>query len=103
MSGTASGTIVLHVTPESAEGGPLALVRTGDIIQLDVPARRIELLVDDAVLEKRRSEFAPPEHPGGDRGYKKLFLDTVTQADRGCDFDFLVPKLVGVTPEGDGR
>jgi dihydroxy-acid dehydratase len=103
MSGTASGTIVLHVTPESAEGGPLALVRTGDIIELDVPNRRIELLVDEAVLEMRRSEFVPPTHASSDRGYKKLFLDTVLQADRGCDFDFLVPKPVGVVPEGDRK
>ncbi|WP_244470887.1 IlvD/Edd family dehydratase [Microvirga massiliensis] len=99
MSGTASGTIVLHITPESAEGGPLALVRTGDIIELDVPNRRIELLVEGAVLAKRRSEFTPPSHTGSDRGYKKLFLDTVLQADRGCDFDFLVPESVGVTPD----
>jgi dihydroxy-acid dehydratase len=101
MSGTASGTIVLHVTPEASEGGPLALVRTGDVIELDVPGRRIELLVEYAVLERRRSEFTPPEHPGSDRGYKKLFLDTVLQADRGCDFAFLVPKPSGVTPRGD--
>ncbi len=100
MSGTASGTIVLHVTPESAEGGPLALVRTGDIIELDVPNRRIELLVDEAVLQQRRADFVPPEHPGSDRGYKKLFLDTVLQADEGCDFDFLVPKQTGTTPQG---
>ena len=101
MSGTASGTIVLHVTPEASEGGPLALVRSGDVIELDVPGRRIELLVDNAVLERRRGEFSPPEHPDSDRGYKKLFLDTVLQADRGCDFGFLVPKPSGVTPRGD--
>ena len=94
---------VLHVTPEAAEGGPLGLVRTGDVIELDVPGRRIELLVEDAVLEERRRGFTPPAHPGSDRGYKKLFLDTVLQADRGCDFDFLVPRPNGITPAGERR
>ncbi len=90
MSGTAFGSIVLHVTPESALGGPLALVKTGDRIRLDVPARKLELLVSDAELEKRRKLWkAPRPRPEDDRGYRKLFLDTVTQADRGCDFDFL--------------
>ena len=94
MSGTAFGSIVLHVTPESALGGPLALVRNGDRIRLDVPARRIELLVSDEELAQRRAQWQPAaERPGDERGYRKLFLDTVTQADRGCDFDFLVPKV----------
>ncbi len=88
MSGTAAGTIVLHVTPEAAIGGPLAWVRTGDRIRLDVPVRRLELLVPDEELARRRAQHpvAPPTAP---RGYRKLFLDSVTQADRGVDFDFL--------------
>jgi dihydroxy-acid dehydratase len=90
MSGTAFGTIVLHITPESADGGPLALVRTGDRIRLDVPKRSIELLVDEAELKKRASGWkAPPPHDGSDRGYSWLFQQHVTQADEGCDFDFL--------------
>jgi dihydroxy-acid dehydratase len=91
MSGTAFGTIVLHVTPESAVGGPLALVRTGDTIRLDVEKRSIELLVDEAELDRRAAE--PLEaRPAPKRGYAKLFHDTVTQADRGCDFDFLAAE-----------
>ncbi|HVJ53523.1 MAG TPA: IlvD/Edd family dehydratase [Aliidongia sp.] len=92
MSGTAFGTIVLHVTPEAASGGPLGLVQTGDRIKLDVAARRIELLVDDAELERRRAAYQPPPPPpGSERGYAKLFQQTVLEADEGCDFDFLVP------------
>ncbi|HEY4999869.1 MAG TPA: IlvD/Edd family dehydratase [Usitatibacter sp.] len=88
MSGTAAGTIVLHVTPEAAIGGPLAWVQSGDRIRLDVAAREIALLVDDREMERRRS--AKPVHePRAQRGYLKLFLDTVTQADQGVDFDFL--------------
>ena len=90
MSGTAFGAIVLHVTPESAAGGPLALVKGGDRIRLDVPARKLELLVSDDELKVRRKAWKPPRPRKDDaRGYRKLFLDTVTQADRGCDFDFL--------------
>jgi dihydroxy-acid dehydratase len=96
MSGTAFGTIVLHVTPESAVGGPLALVRNGDRIQLDVAARRIELLVDDAELAKRRAQAGAVveptiSEPKFARGYAALFMRSVLQADQGCDFDFLVP------------
>jgi dihydroxy-acid dehydratase len=90
MSGTAFGTIVLHITPESAAGGPLALVKSGDMIRLDVAGRRIELLVDDAELDKRRADLKPqgaPEWAG--RGYAHLFNETILQADEGCDFDFL--------------
>jgi dihydroxy-acid dehydratase len=89
MSGTAFGTIVLHITPESAIGGPLNLVRNGDLICLDVPARRIELLVEESDLERRRAEWRQPTHlddPG--RGYRGLYLRSVLQADEGCDFDF---------------
>ena len=88
MSGTAAGTIVLHVTPESAAGGPLAWVQSGDRIRLDVAARSLSLLVSDAELEKRR-KARPITPPRAARGYLKLFLETVTQADKGVDFDFL--------------
>jgi dihydroxy-acid dehydratase len=99
MSGTAFGTIVLHVSPEAAVGGPLALVRNGDTIRLDVPARRIELLVENDELRARRDQWSPPPaHPGSDRGYLKLFLDHVQQADKGCDFDFLVKNQLPTDP-----
>ena len=88
MSGTAFGTIVLHVTPESAIGGPLAHVQTGDRIRLSVRAREIALLVSDQELE-RRAASNPVVVPSAERGYRKLFLETVTQADKGVDFDFL--------------
>jgi dihydroxy-acid dehydratase len=91
MSGTAFGTIVLHIAPESAVGGPLALVRHGDRIRLDVKARRIDLLVDDAVLAKRRAALPAAARPEwAERGYSRLFFDTVLQADEGCDFDFMI-------------
>ena len=94
MSGTAFGSIVLHVTPESAIGGPLALVTAGDRIRLDVPARKLELLVGEAELKARRKKWKmPAPRPEDSRGYRKLFLETVTQADRGCDFDFLAPRV----------
>jgi dihydroxy-acid dehydratase len=90
MSGTAFGTIVLHITPESAVGGPLALVRNGDMIRLDVARRSIDLLVDDAELERRRAALAPPTTPDwAKRGYAHLFNETILQADEGCDFDFM--------------
>ncbi len=88
MSGTAAGTIVLHVTPESAAGGPLAWVKSGDRIRLDVPARTLELKVPDEELSRRRNA-APVKAPSATRGYLKLFLDNVTQADQGVDFRFL--------------
>ena len=87
MSGTAYGTVVLHVAPESAVGGPLALVRDGDTIRLDFAARRIDLIVSEAELVRRRGEFKLPVKP--ERGYARLFADHVMQADKGCDFDFL--------------
>jgi dihydroxy-acid dehydratase len=88
MSGTAFGTIVLHVTPEAAAGGPLALVQDGDRIRLSVRERRIDLLVDEAELARRRAALpAPPARPA--RGYQKLYAEHVLQADQGCDFDFL--------------
>ncbi len=90
MSGTAFGTIVLHIVPEAAIGGPLGLVRNGDRIKLDVENRRIDLLVDEAELTRRKAEWtAPMPHAGSDRGYLSLYLNNVNQADQGCDFDFL--------------
>lgn len=91
MSGTSYGTVVLHVSPEAAAKGPLALVRNGDPIRLDVQQRSLELLVDDLELEIRRRNFTPltSEHL---RGYPRLYIDHVLQADEGCDFDFLRPR-----------
>ena len=92
MSGTAFGTIVLHITPESADGGPLALVRTGDLIRLDVPARSLELVVDEAELARRAAALPAIVRPEwAQRGYARLYHDSVTQADEGCDFDFMMP------------
>jgi len=88
MSGTAYGTVVLHVAPEAAAGGPLALVRTGDVIELDVPARKLHLDVSDEELAKRRAAWVAPEPPK--RGYYKLYVEHVQQADKGADLDFLV-------------
>ena len=91
MSGTAYGTVVLHVSPESSIGGVLGLVETGDTIVLDVPNRTLHLEVDDAELEKRRQAWKPPK-PHTDRGYVKLYTSTVQQAHLGADLDFLVGK-----------
>jgi dihydroxy-acid dehydratase len=91
MSGTAFGTVILHVSPEAALGGVLGLVQTGDLIELDVPHRRLELLVPDHELKARRQQWQPPA-PAYRRGYGKLFLDHVLQAHQGCDFDFLLPE-----------
>ncbi len=90
MSGTAFGTIVLHVCPEAARGGALARVRTGDEISLDVPGRRLELLVDDRELARRK--VPPPPDVGPERGYKRLHHSHVLQADEGCDLDFLTRR-----------
>jgi len=91
MSGTAFGTVVLHVAPESAIGGPLALVETGDIVVLDAANRRLDLDVSAEELARRRAAFVPPP-PAYERGYGKMFVDHVTQADKGADFDFLAGK-----------
>jgi dihydroxy-acid dehydratase len=88
MSGTSFGTVVLHIAPEAAVGGPLALVRDGDMIELDIQARRIQMRVPDAELGRRAAEFRPPA-PHYRRGYGALYLDHVMQADKGCDFDVL--------------
>ncbi|HEY6804253.1 MAG TPA: L-arabinonate dehydratase [Pyrinomonadaceae bacterium] len=96
MSGTAYGACVLHVSPESYIGGPLALVRDGDVIELDVPTRRLELLVDDEELTRRRAEWKPAP-PHYERGFGALYAAHVTQADKGCDFDLL--EAGPATPE----
>jgi len=92
MSGTAFGTIVLHIAPEAAVGGPLAVVENGDMISLDVEARRIELLIDEAEMERRLTAWKerPPHREWAKRGYARLFEERVLQADQGCDFDFLL-------------
>src|SRR6202011_4287141 len=89
MSGTAYGTVVLHTSPESAVGGPLALVQNGDLIELDVPNRRLELMVDEVALDRRRAAWRP-QPPALERGYAKLYTEHVLGAERGADFDFLV-------------
>jgi dihydroxy-acid dehydratase len=96
MSGTSFGTCILHVSPESARGGPLAFVENGDIIELDAGARRLDLLVPEEEMERRRAAWVPPE-PYYTRGYGAMFEKHVTSADEGCDFDFLHPA--GATPE----
>jgi dihydroxy-acid dehydratase len=93
MSGTAFGTIILHVAPEAAIGGPLALVRNGDQIRLSVKDRKIDLLVEDAELQRRRAEFKPQTRdPDTLRGYDKLYAENILQADEGCDFAFMKPS-----------
>jgi dihydroxy-acid dehydratase len=98
MSGTSYGACVLHVTPESFVGGPLALVRSGDRIAIDVPARRLDLLVDEGALARRRAAWTAPS-PHYSRGFGALYLKHVTQADQGCDFDFL--EAGAPTPDPD--
>ena len=98
MSGTSYGTCVLHVAPESFIGGPLALVREGDLIKLNVPERRLELQVSDEELAQRRAAWvAPPKRY--ERGYGALFAEHVTQAEQGCDFDFLHAGAATAEPE----
>jgi dihydroxy-acid dehydratase len=103
MSGTAAGTIVLHVTPEAAIGGPLAIVQNGDRIRLSVQARSIELLVSDEEIARRLAALPKREADPEARGYRKLFLETITQADEGCDFDFLKAVKVVATVPGGGK
>ncbi len=97
MSGTAYGTVVLHVAPEAAAGGPLALVQDGDMIELDVPARRLNLEVSEAELAARRAEWVAPE-PQMAGGYQRLYFDHVLQADKGADLDFLVGNRGAAVP-----
>ncbi|MNI83704.1 L-arabonate dehydratase [compost metagenome] len=99
MSGTAAGTIVLHVTPEAALGGPLALVRSGDRIRLSVQQRSIELMVSEEELQSRRRDLQLPKPVDAERGYRKLFYEQMTQADKGCDFEFLrPPQMIARVP-----
>jgi dihydroxy-acid dehydratase len=96
MSGTAYGTVVLHVTPETVDGGPLALVRNGDLISLSATGRRIDLMVDEGELEARRKRLPAPA-PRAERGYDRLFAQAILSAPLGCDFDFLQPtRLSGL-------
>jgi dihydroxy-acid dehydratase len=97
MSGTAYGTVVLHVAPEAAAGGPLALVESGDLITLDVAARSLHLHVDAAEMERRRAAWVAPE-PHATRGWAKLYVDHVLQADKGVDLDFLVGRTGSPVP-----
>ena len=96
MSGTSYGTVVLHVAPESAIGGPLALVQSGDRIRLDVASRTLELVVDEAELERRRAAWTPPPRKD-ERGYRQLYEEHVLQANEGCDLDFLRGRSPVVT------
>ena len=91
MSGTSYGTVILHVTPEAAAGGPLAIVQTGDPIRLNVAERKLDLLLSDQEISRRLGNWKlpPTAHL---RGYPRLYIDHVLQADQGCDFDFLRPK-----------
>jgi dihydroxyacid dehydratase/phosphogluconate dehydratase len=98
MSGTSYGACVLHVAPESFAGGPLAFVRDGDLIELDVAKRSLVLKVDDAELARRRANWKKPE-PRFERGYGALYQQHITQADQGCDFDFLEGTAPTAEPE----
>jgi dihydroxy-acid dehydratase len=98
MSGTSYGTCILHVSPESHVGGPLALVQDGDFIELDVDKRKLHLDVSEEELDRRRQEWVPPA-PRYERGYGQLFSKHVTQAHEGCDFDFLQKRHRTADPE----
>jgi dihydroxy-acid dehydratase len=100
MSGTSYGACVLHVAPEAFVGGPLALLRTGDIVRCDVPNRRIDMLVDEAEIARRRMAWQRPEERFG-RGYGCAYARHVGQADQGCDFDFLAPDFGKAAGEPD--
>jgi dihydroxy-acid dehydratase len=97
MSGTAYGTVVLHVAPEAAAGGPLALVQNGDVIELDVAQRRLHLHVSDEELARRRAAWSPPSAPH--RGWVKLYVEHVQQANLGADLDFLAGKSGAAVPK----
>jgi dihydroxy-acid dehydratase len=97
MSGTAYGTVVLHISPEAAAGGALALVQNGDSIELDVAKRKLQLLVSDEILSQRKTQWIKPQAPLG-RGYWKLYFDHVLQAHQGADLDFLVGKSGAFVP-----
>jgi dihydroxy-acid dehydratase len=97
MSGTSFGAVVLHISPEAAAGGLLAVVQDGDLIELDVPNRRLELMVADAELARRQGAAEAPA-PKATRGYSKLYISTVNQAHDGADLDFLVGKTGSAVP-----
>jgi dihydroxy-acid dehydratase len=98
MSGTAYGTVVLHTSPEAAAGGPLAVVKSGDLIELNVPERKLQLLISDEELQARMAQWqAPP--PAMQSGYWKLYIDHVLQADEGADLDFLVGQRGSAVPK----
>ncbi len=99
MSGTAYGTVVLHISPESAIGGTLALVKDGDFIELDVANRKLHLDVSDEELNRRRAAWSPPA-PHANRGYVRIYLEHVQQADQGADLDILIGKS-GSVVKGD--
>ena len=93
MSGSAFGTVILHVTPEAAIGGPLALVKNGDMIKLSVSEKKLDLLVSEEEIQERARQFeAQKQETGVSRGYEQLYQDQILQADQGCDFEFLLPK-----------
>ena len=100
MSGTAFGTIVLHITPEAAERGPFAAVRNGDMISLDVSARTLTVEISEAEIAARLAAWTPPPTLSSmpSHGYRKLYQTSVTQADIGCDFDFMLPEMNQVAP-----
>jgi len=98
MSGTSFGACVLHISPESFVGGPLALVETGDIIELDVPNRALNLRISDEEMARRQSAWTAPA-PRYERGYGWMFAQHIEQADKGCDFNFLRTEFGGPTPE----
>jgi len=100
MSGTSYGACILHVAPEAHVGGPLALLKTGDRIRIDVPARRIDMLVDDATLAARRAAWVQPK-PCFERGFGWIYVRHVTQANEGCDFDFLETRFGAAAGEPD--
>jgi dihydroxyacid dehydratase/phosphogluconate dehydratase len=91
ISGTSFGTIVVHISPEAAEGSPLAIVKNGDEIELDVREKRLELLLPEAEIKSRLAQWTPPA-PHYSRGYGKMYLAHILQAHRGCDFDFLLGR-----------
>ena len=100
MSGTSYGACVLHIAPESFVGGPLALLQTGDIVRLDLAGRRLDMLVDDAELTRRRAAWTPPERRF-ERGWGWMYARHVGQADTGCDFDYLQRDFGAAAGEPD--
>jgi dihydroxy-acid dehydratase len=98
MSGTAYGTVVLHTSPEAAAGGPLAVVKNGDMISLNVPERKLQLLISEEELTQRLAAWTKPE-PAMHSGYWKLYIDHVLQADEGADMDFLVGQRGSAVPK----